>query len=69
MFWHLGKVLIDFSGMANQTQCFVHTINLHAKSILKHFNLSKNNDKDTLDHIANVLANLADNLDHDVDRG
>ena len=69
MFRHLGKVLVDFPGAANQIQCFVHTINLCAKSILKHFSLPKNNDKDTLDHAANALADLADNLDHDVDRG
>ena len=69
MFVYLGRVLLNFPRTVNQTQCFVHTINLCAKSILKHFDLPKNNDKDTLGCVANVLADLADNLDHDVDRG
>jgi hypothetical protein len=66
MIWHLAKVLVGFPGVANQTRCFAHTINLYAKSILKHFDLPKNNDRDALDHAANALAELADNLDHDV---
>ena len=44
MFEHLGKVLVDFPGAVNQTQCFTHTINLCAKSVLKHFDLPKKND-------------------------
>jgi hypothetical protein len=67
MIWHLGKVLIGFSGVANQTQCFMHTINLCAKSILKHFDLPKTNDWNALDHADNVLAELNNNLNHDVD--
>ena len=47
----------------------IHTINLCAKSILKHFDLSKKKDKDALDQAANVLADLADSLDHEADRG
>jgi len=47
----------------------VHTINLCAKSILKHFDLPKKDNKDALDHAVNVLANLTDNLDHDAGRG
>ncbi len=69
MIQHLGKVLLDFSRAANQTQCFVHTINLCAKSILKHFDLPKKDDKDALDHAVNVLADLTDNLDHKAGRG
>jgi hypothetical protein len=71
MFEHLGKVLVDFPGAANQTRCFAHTINLCAKSILKHFDLPKKNDMDSraLDRAANALADLADNLDNDAGRG
>jgi len=67
MIRHLGKVLIGFPGTANQTWCFVHTINLCAKSILKHFDLPKTNDQNALDCAANALAELDNNLDHDVD--
>jgi hypothetical protein len=42
----------------------VHTVNLCAKSILKHFDLLKKDDADALDHTANALADLADNIDH-----
>ena len=66
MFAHLETVLPDFPGAINQTRCFAHTVNLCAKSILKHFDLPKNNDRDALDYAANALAELADNLDHDV---
>ena len=66
---HLGKVLLDFPGAANQTWCFAHTINLCAKSILKHFDLPEKKDKDALDQAANALADLTGNLDHEADRG
>ena len=69
MFAHIEKILLDFPGEVSQTQCFVHTINLCAKSILKHFDLPKKDDKDTLNRTANALANLADNIDHDTDKG
>jgi hypothetical protein len=69
MFVYLGRVLLNFPGSVNQTQCFVHTINLYAKSILKHFDLSKKDAKDSLNHAANALADLADNIEHKADRG
>ena len=69
MIQHLSKVLLDFPRAANQMQCFVHTINLCAKSILKHFDLPKKDDNDALDHAVNALADLTDNLDHDAGRG
>jgi hypothetical protein len=64
MFAHLETVLPDFPGAINQTQCFAHTVNLCAKSILKHFNLLKKDDVKALNHAANALADLADNIDH-----
>jgi hypothetical protein len=69
MFAHLEKVLFDFPGDVNQTRCFAHTINLCAKSILKHFDLPKKDDNEALDRAANALADLADNLDHEADGG
>ena len=48
MIGHLDKVLLDFPRATNQTQCFAYTINLCAKSILKHFDLPKKKDKDAL---------------------
>ena len=44
------------------------TINLCAKSILKHFDLPKKDAKDSLDRAANALADLADNIEHEADR-
>ncbi len=44
-------------------------INLCAKSILKHFDLPKKDAKDSLNHAANALANLANNIDHEAARG
>ena len=69
MFTYLGRVLLNFPRSINQTQYFVHTINLCAKSILKHFDLPKKDAKDSLDHAANVLTDLADNIEHEADRG
>ncbi len=47
----------------------MHTINLYAKSILKHFDLLKKDAKDFLNYAANALADLADNINHQADRG
>ena len=41
MIWYLGKTLNAFPGSVNQTRCFVHTVNLIAKSILKLFDTWK----------------------------
>jgi hypothetical protein len=41
----------------------MHIVNLCAKSILKHFDLPKKDDVEALDHAANALADLADNID------
>ena len=39
------------------------------KLIQKHFDLPKKDAKDSLDCAANVLADLANNIDHKADRG
>ena len=41
MIRYLGETLDAFPGSANQTRCFVHTVNLIAKSILKPFDTRK----------------------------
>ena len=41
MIKYLSDTIDDFPGPANQTRCFVHTINLIAKSILKPFDAQK----------------------------
>jgi hypothetical protein len=69
MFAYLERVLVDFPGSVNQTQSFMHTINLCVKLILKHFDLPKNNDNNALDCVANALADLVDGIDHEAGRG
>jgi hypothetical protein len=44
MIKHLSNMLDDFPGPANQTRCFMHMVNLIAKSILKPFDIQKNKD-------------------------
>ncbi|KAF8954084.1 hypothetical protein BDZ97DRAFT_1600447, partial [Flammula alnicola] len=34
---HLGDILDEFPGAANQTRCFAHTLGISAKSVLKQF--------------------------------
>ncbi len=60
MIRYLGDTLHDFPGPANQTRCFVHTINLVAKSILKPFDIRKGKDIRALDDITHALADLAE---------
>jgi hypothetical protein len=43
MIKYLGNTLDNFPSATNQMQCFVHTVNLIAKSILKPFDTQKTN--------------------------
>ena len=45
----LGVLIDDFSGASNQTQCFLHILNLVVKSILKQFDLLKSKEKVKMD--------------------
>jgi hypothetical protein len=63
MIQYLAGVLDDFPGPANQTQCFVHTVNLIAKSILKPFDVQKMKDIHEFNDIAQALADLAEERD------
>ncbi|KAI9448956.1 hypothetical protein BJY52DRAFT_1127120, partial [Lactarius psammicola] len=52
MITHLSTIVDAFPGAANQTRCFVHTINISAKLILKQFDISKTRPGVTLDAAA-----------------
>ncbi len=63
MLQHLGEILDDFPGSANQTRCFAHTLNLSAKAIIKQFDVPKSRVGDDLDEAAEALAAMAKDLD------
>ena len=50
-------------GAPNQTQCFLHILNITAKAIIKQFNVLKARNSDVPDQAAQVLASLAEGLD------
>lgn len=58
----LGSIIDAFPGAANQTRCFLHIINLVAKSILRQFEPPKARNKDLLSEGAKELAALARDL-------
>ncbi|KAG1800170.1 uncharacterized protein BJ212DRAFT_1287405, partial [Suillus subaureus] len=47
---NLAEALPSFSGRANHMRCFLHTINLVAKSLLKEFNMMKREATQALDN-------------------
>lgn len=60
---HLSEIVDDFPGLANQTRCFSHTLNLSAKAILKQFDVPKAKSGEVLDEAVQALAELAEDLD------
>jgi hypothetical protein len=60
MVQYLGNTLDEFPGPANQTWCFVHTVNLIAKSILKSLDVQKIKDICEFNDVTQALADLAD---------
>ena len=60
MIQYIGDSLDNFPGPANQTWCFVHTINLIAKSILKPFDTWKTKDLQAFDDVTDALCDLAE---------
>ena len=62
----LASILDAFPGAANQTRCFLHIINLVAKSVLPQFEPPKARDKDLLSEGAKELAALAEHLEKSV---
>ena len=67
MVQYLSDALEEFPGPANQTRCFVHTVNLIAKSILKPFDVRKAKDIHKFNDVAQALANSAEGLDVEED--
>jgi hypothetical protein len=63
MIEELADLLDDFPGEANRTRCFMHILNLVAKSIIKQFDVPKARANEVLDDVAKELAALAVDLD------
>ena len=59
MIKYLSNSLVDFPGPANQTRCFVRTVNLIAKSILKPFDVQKTKDVQAFNEVAHALSESA----------
>ena len=60
MIKYLGDAIDEFPGPANQARCFVHTINLIAKSILKPFEVQKKKDVLAFNGAAQALSHMAE---------
>ena len=66
---HLATLIEHFPGAANQTCCFMHILNLVAKSILCQFDVTKKttgNESMDFDDAATALAGLAQELEDDM---
>ena len=59
----LSNLLDDFPGAPNRTWCFMHILNLVAKSISKQFDLPKAKADEVLDDAAQALADLAGDIE------
>jgi hypothetical protein len=59
----LSICLLDFPGTSNQTQCFLHILNITAKAIIKQFDIPNTRNGIVMDQVAQVLASLAEGLD------
>lgn len=55
----LSKTLNSFPGVTNQTRCFVHTLSISAKAILKQFDVLKEQNDKVLDVAVQAFADLA----------
>jgi hypothetical protein len=62
---YLSNTLDEFCGPANQAWCFVHTVNLIAKSILKLFKTCKAKEMQSFNNVAHALANLASDFEEE----
>ena len=65
MIQYLGNTLDEFHGPANQARCFVHTVNLIAKSILKPFETCKAKEMELFNDIAHALADSASDFEEE----
>jgi archaellum component FlaC len=73
----MASLLENFPGAANQTRCFLHILNLTAKSILQQFEIPKkkkagdgdgdgNDDKKLLSKAMNELLALSDEIEDEL---
>ena len=69
MIEELANLLNDFPGLANQTQCFTHVLNLVVKSIIQQFDSPKSKTNKNLNEATNELFSLAGNIEFDEDEG
>lgn len=71
----LADLLPNFGGRASHTRCFLHTVNLIAKSLLREFDVTKKNAAAALDNvpgddddgIVNELADLSADSERDLE--
>ena len=63
MVTELEDCIENFGGEAQQVRCFLHVVNLVAKSIIRQFDVPKNLKKDVLDEAFNELSGLWDDLE------
>lgn len=59
----LVDMLPNFPGQANHCRCFLHIINLIAKTLLKQFDIPKKDTESALDNAERELLNLAAGID------
>ena len=59
----LADLLDKFSEKANQTCCFLHIINLVAKSVIRQFDIAKGKAGEALDEATDTLHTLAKGID------
>jgi len=59
----LKDLLVVFPGESNRTRCFDHIVNLIARSIIQHFDVSKPKGSELLDEELEELMALAEDLD------
>ena len=59
----LEVMLEGFPGTPNQTRCFIHILNLVAKSVIKQFNLPKAKAGEALTAVAQAISTLAGDIE------
>jgi hypothetical protein len=59
----LVDILLNFSGQANHCHCFLHIVNLIAKTLLKQFDVPKKDAESALDDAEKELLELAAGID------
>ncbi|KIK42770.1 hypothetical protein CY34DRAFT_58340, partial [Suillus luteus UH-Slu-Lm8-n1] len=59
----LAKLIDHFGGEAARTRCFLHIINLVAKSLIREFNVPKHKTAESLDSAEQDLQDIAGEID------